>query len=634
MSEVSPSERVDAPSPAQLRALIDQASDGIFVADSSGRYTFVNEAGCRLLGYARDEIVGRTIFDLIPAEDVQRLLDSKAQMLQQRVHIAEWRLRRKDGSWLPVEVSAKILPDGQWQGIVRDISERKAHEARNAALLRELESERHWLHTALDALPVGVVLYRRGESNFYNRRCEELFGMKLSPSAGSAQYASRMFLPNGAPVPPSELPSTRVMRDQATIRGAEYVIERPDGSRIHVLGDAAPVRGSGDQMIGGVGVFQDITELHETQEKERAGEQLLRAVFDLLPVGLWIADRAGRIVLANRAGEEIWQGTRYVGPAQFGEYKGWWLESGEPIAPEDWGVARAIRLGETSRGELIRIQCFDGSFKTVINWAAPIRSEAGEITAAIALNEDVTSLQHTQEQLRAAVGEREHILAVVAHDLRNPLAGIIYAAHTMQGEAAALAGGEHIRATAQDVIETAQRMSGLVDDLLAVSVAQPGRSLLRVSPTAPSTLARKAAEAARPALSKRAIQLELRIADRIPILNIDGDRIMRVLGNLLDNASKFTTRNGRIELGVGELAGGVRFTVSNSGEPLPPETLKAMFEPFWQAGRGDRRGAGLGLAICRAIVEAHGGTIWAEPARGQRVRVCFVLPRTAAAPAS
>ena len=70
---------------------------------------------------------------------------------------------------------------------------------------------------------------------------------------------------------------------------------------------------------------------------------------------------------------------------------------------------------------------------------------------------------------------------------------------------------------------------------------------------------------------------------------------------------------------------GVRFSVSNSGEALPQEQLGSMFQRFWQAGR-DRRGAGLGLSICRSIVEAHGGTIWAEPAAGQRVRVCFVLP--------
>ncbi len=112
------------PDVAQLRSLLALAPDGIFVADIDGRYTYVNEAGCRLLGCERGEILGRTIMDLLPPEDLGRLAESRQQMLGGGSHCAEWRLRRKDGTWVPVEVMANILPDGQWQGFVRDISER------------------------------------------------------------------------------------------------------------------------------------------------------------------------------------------------------------------------------------------------------------------------------------------------------------------------------------------------------------------------------------------------------------------------------------------------------------------------------------------------------------------------------
>jgi PAS domain S-box-containing protein len=110
------------------RNLVEQAPDGIFVADLDGRYTDVNEAGCRMLGYTREEIVGKTIIDLIPADDIERLWQSKEVLLEGPIHVAEWSLRRKDGRYVPVEVSAKILPDGRWQGFVRDISERKRIE--------------------------------------------------------------------------------------------------------------------------------------------------------------------------------------------------------------------------------------------------------------------------------------------------------------------------------------------------------------------------------------------------------------------------------------------------------------------------------------------------------------------------
>ena len=746
------------PGAAQLRSLIELAPDGIFVADADGRYTFVNEAGCRMLGFSREEIVGKTIPDLLPPQDAARLERSRQEMLRGGSHTDEWSLRRKDGTWLPVEVSAKILPDGQWQGFVRDISERRAHEGEREALFREVESDRAWLRAMLDTLPLGVILYQPGRTLSFNATAERIIGMKLSPTAGSAQYAARVFYPDGTPVPPERLPSARALEGGETLVGAEFVLHHDDGKRVRVLSSAAPIRDAGGAVSGGVcllqdigerieaearirnkqrllqGIFdilpvgvwiadasgrisannpaaeriwrgaryvpvaefgqykgwwvdtgkpiaaeewalaraltrgetltgelvriqcfdgsfktiinsaaplrdeggritgaivvnEDITALHEAQEKQRASEQLLRTVIDLIPVGLWVADPDGRIKMANPAAERIWQGTRFVGPEQFHEYKAWWVETGETIAPEEWGLARAVRHGETSRGELIRIQCFDGSFKTVINWAAPIRSDAGEIVGAVAVNEDITSLQHTQDQLRAAVRDREEILATVAHDLRNPLSGIMMGAAVAERSASALAGGEPVRQLAASLVDMSRRMSGMVDDLLAVAVATVGgASMLKLAQVPASALVARAADAARPLLARERLELHVDVAGELPSVSADAERILRVFANLLDNALKFTSPPGRITLAAERTVGGVRFSVANSGEPLPPAELGAMFKPFWQAGR-DRRGAGLGLSICRSVVEAHGGSIWAEPAAGQRVRVCFVLPR-------
>jgi PAS domain S-box-containing protein len=163
----------------ELGAVVNLAPEGIFVADCDGRYTFVNEAGCRLLGYRPEEIVGRTILDLIPVEDRARLLASKAQMLEGASHVAEWQLRRKDGRYVPVEVSANILPDGQWLGFVHDISERRAHEAERAALFAAVDADRHRLQALLDTLPLGVLFFQPDARLYFNRRAEELLGSRL-----------------------------------------------------------------------------------------------------------------------------------------------------------------------------------------------------------------------------------------------------------------------------------------------------------------------------------------------------------------------------------------------------------------------------------------------------------------------
>ncbi|MBI1891441.1 MAG: EAL domain-containing protein [Burkholderiales bacterium] len=124
-------------SEGQFRQLVEQAPEGIFVADLEGRYTDVNGAGCRMLGYLHDEILGKTIMDLIPPEDIDRLWRAKQQEMAGVITTSEWTLRHKNGSYIPVEVSAKILPGGRWQAFVRDITERKQAEImmRQAAIV-------------------------------------------------------------------------------------------------------------------------------------------------------------------------------------------------------------------------------------------------------------------------------------------------------------------------------------------------------------------------------------------------------------------------------------------------------------------------------------------------------------------
>jgi PAS domain S-box-containing protein len=177
----------------RYRELVNQASDGIFVADRDGRYLDVNSAGCRLLGCSREEIVGKTIVDFIPPEDVPRLGATREQLLIGGVDVGEWRLRRKDGRYLPVEVSAKMLPDGRWQGIVRDITERKEAADKQAALLAELRTALQQIKVLSGLLPIcmyckrirtddggwtplEVYVRRQTDTRFSHGICPECFG--------------------------------------------------------------------------------------------------------------------------------------------------------------------------------------------------------------------------------------------------------------------------------------------------------------------------------------------------------------------------------------------------------------------------------------------------------------------------
>jgi len=223
--------------------------------------------------------------------------------------------------------------------------------------------------------------------------------------------------------------------------------------------------------------------------------------------------------------------------------------------------------------------------------------------------------------------EREKTLAIVTHDLRNPLGAIMTGAATIEHLASELPGGEPIRVLAGLHADMTRRMSGMVDDLLAIAVATSGgRSLLKIAPVSAAALLERAADAAKPLFADADVSLEIEAVGELPEIRVDSDRMLRVFANLLDNALKFTDRQGRVVLRAQTASAEVRFCVANTGPALSVAELHGMFRQFWQAGDQDKRGAGLGMSICRSIIEAHGGNIWAEPEPGKRARVCFAVP--------
>src|SRR5262249_12532406 len=158
------SERAVVEREERLRDLIQQASDGVFIANADGYVTEVNDAGCRMLGYPRDEIVGRALMDFIPARDHPRLDVAKAMLVRGRTQVDEWTVLRRDGSQLPVEVSSKILRGGRWKGLVRDISARKEVERASDAVAEAVTgSPESSLHAVLENIALGAKLVANAE---------------------------------------------------------------------------------------------------------------------------------------------------------------------------------------------------------------------------------------------------------------------------------------------------------------------------------------------------------------------------------------------------------------------------------------------------------------------------------------
>ena len=228
------------------------------------------------------------------------------------------------------------------------------------------------------------------------------------------------------------------------------------------------------------------------------------------------------------------------------------------------------------------------------------------------------------ERAERARRQRDEVLQMVTHDLRNPLSGIVI------GAAAALMGSgmpEDAVRRVSAIQRAAERMNRLVQDLLDLSSIELGRLAMRRCPVAIEAVLREATELLGPEMAERGLLLDWSVPDRLPAVAVDRDRVHQVLSNLLANAVRFSPDSGRIGITAREQGTEVRVTVSDTGPGIPEDECTYVFDRFWRRERGQpTRGAGIGLAIAQGIVAAHGGRIWVESRVGEGSHFHFTLP--------
>ena len=216
------------------------------------------------------------------------------------------------------------------------------------------------------------------------------------------------------------------------------------------------------------------------------------------------------------------------------------------------------------------------------------------------------------EEARRATAAREEVLAVVSHDLRNPLNAVLVGATILEEFSDPSAWSERDRRQIQAIRGSAQQMTSLIQDLVEVVALESGRRPHNPERVDAAALVEGVADMYRELAAQQGIRLNVELADVLPAVRADRGRVLQVFGNLLGNALKFTPEGGTVTLGAAFSGSSVGFFVADTGPGLLPEQAARVFDRFWQARRGEQKGLGLGLAIARAIVEAHGGRIWVE----------------------
>ncbi|HXU64835.1 MAG TPA: GAF domain-containing sensor histidine kinase [Polyangia bacterium] len=255
-------------------------------------------------------------------------------------------------------------------------------------------------------------------------------------------------------------------------------------------------------------------------------------------------------------------------------------------------------------------------------------SLAEEVARRAALSVENSRLY---QAARRAVRERDDVLGIVAHDLRNPLSAIVMNATVLSMQAAR--GGAAAYKPAQAIERAGRRMNRLIQDLLDTTRLDAGQLAIERERLPPGRVIAEAVEAHRPQAASAACELRAELDQQLADVWADRDRLLQIFDNLIGNALKFTGRGGQITVGAKPRDGDVLFSVTDTGCGLTADEIKHLFDRFWQARKKDRRGAGLGLPIVKGLVEAHGGRIWVESTPGGGSTFFFTLPAVTGQPA-
>ena len=646
-----------------FQTLLDQAPDGIFLADSDGRYTDVNSAACLMLGYSRDEILHMTVADLTLPEDAERLAQARERQLRGEIEAGEWRLRKKDGTRLLTEIRAKILPDGRWQAFVRDITERKRIEGE----LRFSEAK----FSGIVSISADAIIFIDARQNItlFNAGAEKIFGYTQGEMIGAPldilipeRYRSHHRQQVAAFAAGPDMSRLMQSRDHAISGRRRNGEEFPAAAAISKLT-------VGDKVVLGV-TLRDITDQKRVENEQRFLSEVGAALAATLDyeetmknvAALAVRDIADYCIVDLVGVEGMPYRFKVTGRdpsradvcAALGQAS---LEVGRPfLSAETFRTKKTVFLQSFAPDQLTSFAQSDAhlaalrkadprslislpllAHNTMLGALTLLSSSrtygdddvrlAGELAFRASLAIENARLYRAAQR---AIRTREDVLAIVSHDLRNPLSAIAGAGQLLGAEDAPKPG--NMTQLAGTILRAAGQMRRLIDDLLDFAKIESGTLSVVRKPENPLSVITAAVEGMKFQAQARRQKLETDVPADLPPMSCDALRIGQVLSNLLGNAIKFTPAEGTVRVSARLSGDAVEISVSDTGPGIAPDDLPKVFDRYWQPEKTRTMGAGLGLAIARGLVETHGGKIWAESDIGKGAAFRFTIPLAAAAP--
>ncbi|HEV7837535.1 MAG TPA: PAS domain-containing protein, partial [Gemmatimonadaceae bacterium] len=621
-----------------------------WTASAHGEMLDVSQRWFDLTGLTRDETVGSGWKQAVHPEDLSRVTAAWRRSVDfGEPYDIEHRLRLADGSyrWVRIRASAKRNTRGlvvRWYGFVEDVHE---HHLAEAAL--RASEERFQLATEA----VVGFLY---DYDMIADRSERFGGTEraLGFTKGEVMHSAQWWISR---IHPDEV--ARVMDDvrgylagDASHYTHEYRFLHKDGHYIHLSDHGRIVRdadGRPIRMLGGITDVSEQKQLEQDREKLLAEvlweRSRLREIFDVAPSFFALTRGPDHVYeYVNEAYYKIAGRRELIGRRLFDVFP----EAREQGFAETF--ERVLREGTPWTGHEVRMEVYpegggapdeyfvdmtftpftetDGTRSGIITHGVDVSSHVRAMreVAMLLLDTESRSEQERESRLAAekATQARDEMLRVVSHELGGPLSVVSFAVAGIL--ASPTPSAETVQENATILKRAAEWMQRLLHDLADVASIEAGRLTLVRVPETPRALVTQAAEMFEGAGRDRQISIEAITAPDLPLLLVDPARMLQALGNLITNALKATTTGDRITVHAEPDPVGVRLSVEDDGTGIAPENLPHMFDRAWQQLHHTNAGLGLGLAIVRGIVDAHGGELKVESTLGQGSRFSFTVP--------
>jgi PAS domain S-box-containing protein len=478
----------------------------------------------------------------------------------------------------------------------------------------------------------------------WNRGAEELYGFTVSEAVGrTARELLQTVFPRPWPAIEAEL-------DRMARWEGELLHRAKTGEPLTVSAKLQVVRGA-DGAIRVFETVRDVTEIRRAADQLAAEKARLAVTLGSIGDAVIATDAARRVTVFNSVAEQLtgWRADEALNRPVDDVFR---IINEETRRREESPVERVLREGVVvGLANHTVVIARDGTERPIADSAAPIRDDGGAVLGVVIVFRDQTeerraesaqresamALRRANDQLREADRRKDEFLAVLSHELRNPLAPIRNSLYILDHARDSSEQGRRAKEVAKRQVA---HLTRLVDDLLDVTRIARGKIQLQCRDVDLAALARRTGEDHRPLLQERGLELDVHAPTDPVLVNGDETRLAQVLGNLLQNAAKFTPAGGRVTVTVTIEARAAVVHVRDTGAGIEPGLMEAIFEPFTQANQTLARtegGLGLGLAHVKGLIALHGGEVAAAsdgPGRGADFTVKLPLLSRPAAPAS